>query len=141
MKKQQLIQTISIFAALLISGLLMILLPFRIVLDQPDVETILQKSLPQVGSALLGAGLVFFLLEMTQLQRGKLQLIHTISIFAALLVSGLLMIFLPFLIILDQPEVAAILQKSLPLVGSALLGAGLIFFLLEMMQVQRDRTN
>jgi len=141
MKKQQLFQTISIFAALLISGLLMILLPFRIVLDQPEVETILQKILPQVGSALLGAGLVFFLLETTQLQRGKQQLIQTISIFAALLVSGLLMIFLPFLIILDQPEVAAILQRSLPLVGSALLGAGLVFFLLEMMQVQRDRTE
>ena len=141
MKKHQLIQIISIFAALLISGVLMILLPFRIVLDQPEVETILQESLPQVGSALLGAGLVFFLLEMTQLQRGKLQLIQTISIFAALLVSGLLMIFLPFLIILDQPEGAAILQNSLPLVGSALLGAGLVFFLLEMMPVQRNRTN
>lgn len=141
MKKQQLIQTISIFAALLISGLLTILLPFRIVLDQPEVVANLQKSLPQVGSALLGAGLVFFLLEMAHMQPGKQQLIQIISIFAALLVSGLLMIFLPFLIVLDQPEVAATLQKSLPQVGSALLGAGLVFFLLEMKQVQRVRTN
>ena len=71
MKRQQLIQTTSIFAALIISGLLMILLPFRIVLDQPEVLAILQESLPQVGSALLGAGLVFFLLEMKQVQRDR----------------------------------------------------------------------
>ena len=71
MKRRQIIQTTSIFAALIISGLLMILLPFRIVLDQPEVLAILQESLPQVGSALLGAGLVFFLLEMKQVQRDR----------------------------------------------------------------------
>ena len=71
MNKKQMTQTTSIFAALVISGLLMILLPYRIDLVQPGAAEALQNSLPLVGSAMLGAGLVFFLLEMTRMELEK----------------------------------------------------------------------
>jgi hypothetical protein len=72
MNKKQMTQTTSIFAAFLISGLLMILLPYRIDLAQPGTAEALQNSLPLVGSAMLGAGLVFFLLEMARMEREKI---------------------------------------------------------------------
>lgn len=69
MNSKQLTQTITIFVVLLIVGLLMILLPYQLDLDQVEVEAALRNSLPLIGSALLGAGLVFFLLEMTRMAR------------------------------------------------------------------------
>ena len=47
----------------------MILVPHRIELAQPATEAALQNSLPLIGSAMIGSGLVFFLLEMTRLER------------------------------------------------------------------------
>jgi hypothetical protein len=71
MNKKQLVQTISIFVVFTISGLLMILVPYQVDLDQAVLEAALQSSLPLVGGAMLGAGLVFFLLEMTRMEREK----------------------------------------------------------------------
>ena len=71
MNKKQLTQTISIFLIFTISGLLMILVPYRIDLAQPVLEAALRSSLPLIGSAMMGAGMVFFLLEMTRLEREK----------------------------------------------------------------------
>ncbi len=71
MNKKQMSQTISIFAALVISGLLMILLPYQIDLAQPAAEAAMQNSLPLIGSAMVGAGMVFFLLEMTRMERER----------------------------------------------------------------------
>ena len=71
MNKKQMSQTIGIFATFVITGLLMILVPYRIDLTQPATETALQNSLPLIGSAMIGAGIVFFLLEMTRLDREK----------------------------------------------------------------------
>jgi len=69
MNKKQLTQAIIIFAVFLIVGLLMILVPNQIDLDQSATETALQSTLPLIGSAMLASGLVFFLLEMTRLDR------------------------------------------------------------------------
>lgn len=69
MNKKQLVQAISIFVVFTISGLLMILVPSQVDLGQAVLEAALQSSLPLIGSAMLGAGLVFFLLEMTRLER------------------------------------------------------------------------
>ncbi len=69
MNKKQLVQTISIFVVFTFSGLLMILVPYQIDLDQAVLQATLQSSLPLIGSAMIGAGLVFFLLEMTRLDR------------------------------------------------------------------------
>lgn len=69
MNKKQLVQAISIFVVFTISGLLMILVPYQVDLGQAVLEAALQSSLPLIGSAMLGAGLVFFLLEMTRLER------------------------------------------------------------------------
>ena len=69
MNKKQLVQTTSIFVVFTISGLLMILVPYQVDLGQAVLEAALQSSLPLIGSAMLGAGLVFFLLEMTRLER------------------------------------------------------------------------
>jgi 2-keto-3-deoxy-6-phosphogluconate aldolase len=71
MNKRQLAQNISIFIALITAGLLMILLPLRIEITRPAIETTLQNSLPLIGSALVSAGTVFFLLEMTRIEREK----------------------------------------------------------------------
>jgi hypothetical protein len=73
MNKKQLVQTISIFVVFTISGLLMILVPYQVDLDQAVLEAALQSSLPLVGGAMLGAGLVFFLLEMTRMEREKMR--------------------------------------------------------------------
>ena len=72
MNKKQMSQTISIFAAFMVTGLLMILVPYRIDLAQPATEAALQNSLPLIGSAMMGAGMVFFLLEMTRMEREKI---------------------------------------------------------------------
>ena len=72
MEKKQLAQTISIFAVFTVIGILMILVPYRIEVVEAEIVTALQNSLPLVGSALLGAGLVFFLLEMTRMRREKI---------------------------------------------------------------------
>lgn len=69
MSKKPLIQAIIIFAVFLIVGLLMILVPYQIDLGQSATETALQSTLPLIGSAMLASGLVFFLLEMTRLDR------------------------------------------------------------------------
>ena len=71
MDKKQLTQTISIFGVLTAVGIMMILVPYRIELSHPETALALQNSLPLVGSALLGAGIVFFLLEMTRQEREK----------------------------------------------------------------------
>jgi len=72
MNKKQMSQTISIFAAFMVTGLLMILVPYRIDLAQPAATAALQNSLPLIGSAMMGAGMVFFLLEMTRMEREKI---------------------------------------------------------------------
>lgn len=72
MNKKQMSQIISIFAAFMVTGLLMILVPHRIDLAQPATTAALQNSLPLIGSAMLGAGMVFFLLEMTRMEREKI---------------------------------------------------------------------
>ena len=72
MNKKQLVQTISIFVVFTISGLLMILVPYQFDMDQAVLEAALQSSLPLIGSAMIGAGLVFFLLEMTRLERDNI---------------------------------------------------------------------
>jgi uncharacterized protein YjeT (DUF2065 family) len=69
MNNKQLAQAISIFVIFTISGLLMILVPYRVDLVHAGTVEILQNSLPLIGSAMMGAGLVFFLLEMTRLER------------------------------------------------------------------------
>ena len=71
MNKKQVTQAITIFVLFTIVGLLMILVPYRIDLAQPATEAALQNSLPLIGSALMGAGIVFFLIEMTRLDREK----------------------------------------------------------------------
>jgi hypothetical protein len=72
MNKKQMSQIISIFAAFMVTGLLMILVPYRIDLAQPATTAALQNSLPLIGSAMMGAGMVFFLLEMTRMEREKI---------------------------------------------------------------------
>ena len=69
MNKFQFTQAMAIFVTLTVSGLLMILMPYRIELTQPDIAIALQNSLPLIGSAMLSAGLIFFLLEVTRLGR------------------------------------------------------------------------
>ena len=69
MNSKQLTQAITIFVVLLIVGILMIVLPYNIDLDQSDLKTSLQVTLPLIGTAMLGSGLTFFLLEMNRLDR------------------------------------------------------------------------
>jgi len=71
MNSNQLIRAVAIFTVLLIVGLLMILLPYQVDLGQAEVEAALRNSLPLIGTALLSAGVIFFLLEMTRLERDK----------------------------------------------------------------------
>jgi drug/metabolite transporter (DMT)-like permease len=71
MNKNQFVQASAIFVVLTIAGLLMILVPYQIELDQPETVIALQNSLPLIGSAMMAAGLAFFLLEMTRLDRQK----------------------------------------------------------------------
>ncbi len=71
MNSKQLTQAITIFVAFLIVGIVMIVLPYNIDLDQSDLKTSLQVTLPLIGTAMLGSGLTFFLLEMTRLDRQK----------------------------------------------------------------------
>jgi drug/metabolite transporter (DMT)-like permease len=71
MKSKQLTQAITIFVAFLIVGIMMIVLPYNIDLDQSDLQTSLQVTLPLIGAAMLASGLTFFLLEMTRLDREK----------------------------------------------------------------------
>jgi hypothetical protein len=66
------------------------------------------------------------------------QLTQTITIFVMLLIVGLLMILLPYQMDLGQAEVETALQNSLPLVGAAIFGAGLTFFLIEMVRLDRN---
>ena len=71
MKSKQLTQAITIFVAFLIVGIMMIVLPYNIDLDQSDLQTSLQVTLPLIGAAMLASGLTVFLLEMTRLDREK----------------------------------------------------------------------
>ncbi len=71
MYKKQLSQSITIFVALLIVGILMIVLPYNIDLDQSTLEISLQVTLPLIGTALISSGLTFFLIEMVRMDREK----------------------------------------------------------------------
>ena len=71
MNKTQLSQSITIFVALLIVGILMIVLPYNIDLDQSTLEISLQVTLPLIGTALISSGLTFFLIEMVRMDREK----------------------------------------------------------------------
>jgi drug/metabolite transporter (DMT)-like permease len=71
MKSKELTQVTTIFVVLLLVGLLMIILPYRLDLGQVEVETALQNSLPLVGAAIFGAGLTFFLIEMVRQDQEK----------------------------------------------------------------------
>ena len=71
MKSKQLTQAITIFVAFLIVGIVMIVLPYNIDLDQSDLKTSLQVTFPLIGTAMIASGLTFFLLEMTRLDREK----------------------------------------------------------------------
>ena len=66
-------------------------------------------------------------------------LTQAITIFIVLLIVGLLMILLPYQLDLGQAEVETALQNSLPLVGAAIFGAGLTFFLIEMVRLDRKK--
>jgi drug/metabolite transporter (DMT)-like permease len=66
-------------------------------------------------------------------------LTQVITIFIVLLIVGLLMILLPYQLDLGQAEVETALQNSLPLVGAAILSAGLTFFLIEVVRLDRRR--
>ena len=65
-------------------------------------------------------------------------LTQTVTIFIVLLIVGLLMILLPYQVDLGQAEIEAALQNSLPLVGAAIFGAGLTFFLIELVRLDRN---
>ena len=67
------------------------------------------------------------------------QLTQAIAIFSVLLIVGLLMIILPYQVDLGQPETEIALQNSLPLIGAAMFGAGLTFFLIEMVRMDRNK--
>ena len=71
MNSKQLTQAITIFVVFLIVGILMIVLPYNIDLDQSNLKTSLQITLPLIGVAMISSGLTFFLLEMTRLDREK----------------------------------------------------------------------
>lgn len=71
MYTKQLSQTITIFVVFLIAGILMFVLPFNLGLDRLDSSAQLQIVLPLVGSALIGSGLTFFLIEMLRLDRER----------------------------------------------------------------------
>ena len=71
MNTKQLTQATIIFVIFLIVGLLMILLPYQVDLGQAETGAALRNSLPLIGTALMSSGLVFFLLEMTRLDREK----------------------------------------------------------------------
>ena len=67
-------------------------------------------------------------------------LTQVISIFIVLLIVGLLMILLPYQLDLGQAEVETALQNSLPLVGAAIFGAGLTFFLIEIVRQDWEKS-
>ncbi len=69
MNSKQLTQAITIFVVFLIVGILMIVLPYNIDLDQPTLEISLQVTLPLIGTAMICSGLTFFLIEMIRLDR------------------------------------------------------------------------
>jgi hypothetical protein len=71
MNSKQLTQAITIFVVMLSVGLLMILLPYQVDLNQQEIEIALQNSLPLVGASIFGAGLTFFLIEMVRMERKK----------------------------------------------------------------------
>jgi len=71
----------------------------------------------------------------------KKQLTQTITIFVATLIAGILMVVLPYTLDLGQAEMADSLQSTLPLIGAAIISAGLTFFLVEMVRVDREKVN
>jgi drug/metabolite transporter (DMT)-like permease len=69
MNAKQLQQAITIFVVFLVAGILMIVLPYNLDLDQSRSATQLQAALPLIGSALISSGLTFFLIEVIRLDR------------------------------------------------------------------------
>lgn len=71
----------------------------------------------------------------------KTQLTQTITIFIVLLIVGILMVVLPYNLDLAQANLGNSLQSTLPLIGAAIISAGLTFFLVEMVRVDREKVN
>jgi len=63
MKTNQLYQTITIFAALVLVGVLLIVLP------QSSADETVKAVLPLIGTALFGSGLTYALLEAARIKR------------------------------------------------------------------------
>jgi drug/metabolite transporter (DMT)-like permease len=64
MKTNHLFRTIVIFAALVVAGILLIVLP------QPSTVDTIPQILPLIGSAMFGSGLTYFLIVVTFTQGG-----------------------------------------------------------------------
>ena len=71
MNNKQLTQSITLFVAFLSVGILMIVLPYNIDLDQSSVMASLQATLPLIDGAMISSGLTFFLIEMVRMDREK----------------------------------------------------------------------
>ena len=76
-----------------------------------------------------------------EVKMNKTQLTQTITILVALLIVGILMIVLPYNLNLGQTEIVDSLQLTLPLIGAAVISAGLTFFLVEMVRLDREKVN
>ena len=63
MKTNQLYQTITVFAILVLAGVLLIVLP------QSAADETVQAVLPLIGTALFGSGLTYALLEAARIKR------------------------------------------------------------------------
>lgn len=71
----------------------------------------------------------------------KTQLTQSITISVILLIVGILMVVLPNNLDLGQDNVQASLQSTLPLVGAAIISAGLTFFLVEMVRLDCEKVS
>lgn len=71
----------------------------------------------------------------------KKQLTQAITIFVATLIAGIIMVVLPYTLDLGQAEMVDSLQSTLPLIGAAIISAGLTFFLVEMVRMDREKVN
>lgn len=81
-----------------------------------------------LGAAIFGAGLAFFLLEVSEIQRARMVLASRVSIFVALAVVFLVLVLVAQNLLVGNPLAHTIFVS----IGAATFGGGLTFFLVDM---------
>lgn len=121
-------QAIGVFIALTVVSVVLSILA-GVMYRNNDVA---QALLIGLGSSVFGAGLTFFLIEMTSLGQTQIRPTSALAIFIGMVVVFVVLVSIAQFV----PPLDRVSQTALVSVGASVFGSGLTFFLVEWFLMQ-----